>query len=150
MGRHLDELLKRMEEDPPSLRHRRSTPKWIRAEDEGLAKPPRRPVNNATDNPLPDPLARIKRPLRALNGPSPGQAHVEFTPVEIIEIRHTFHATQRQFASMFSLSVETVRNWEQGKRRPHGPARALLRLMKANPEVVGRTLWRYRRAWWMD
>jgi len=51
---------------------------------------------------------------------------------------------------MFGISVETLRNWEQGKRRPRGPARALLRVAKANPDAVARTLWRYRRAWWMD
>jgi len=101
-------------------------------------------------NPLLDPLAKIKRPLRALNGPNPGTSHVEFESWQIVEIRFKFHATQRHFARMFGISVETLRNWEQGKRRPHGPARALLRVAKANPEAVARVLWRFRRAWWMD
>jgi putative transcriptional regulator len=74
----------------------------------------------------------------------------EFTPVDVVLIRQRFHATQRQFARMFGISVETLRNWEQGKRRPHGPARALLRVARANPDAVARTLWRYRRVWWMD
>jgi putative transcriptional regulator len=43
-----------------------------------------------------------------------------------------------------------LRNWEQGKRRPHGPSRALLRVAAAHPEAVARTLWRYRRVWWLD
>ena len=117
---------------------------------EGLFKPPSRPTGALENSPLPDPLAGIKRPLRALNGPTPGRPHVEFTPLEIVQIRYKFHATQGQFARMFGISIETLRNWEQGKRRPHGPARALLRVAKANPDAVVRTLWRYRRAWWMD
>lgn len=115
-----------------------------------MATPRRRPAGTLDANPLTDPLYRIKRPLCALNGPTPGQAHVEFPPLAVVHIRHKFHATQRQFAAMFGISVETLRNWEQGKRRPHGPARALLRLARANPEAVARTLWRYRRVWWMD
>jgi putative transcriptional regulator len=82
--------------------------------------------------------------------PNGRPANVEFSPIELIELRHKFHATQRHFASMFGISVGTVRNWEQGRRRPQGPARALLRVARAHPEAVSQTLWRYRRAWWMD
>jgi len=148
VGRHLDALLKEMSE-----RQGRPRRKGRRCEDEepeGLVRPPARPTGTLERSPFSDPLARIKRPLRALNGPTPGQRHVEFEPFEVVQIRHTFHATQRHFARMFGISVETLRNWEQGKRRPHGPARALLRVARANPEVVVRTLWRYRRVWWMD
>jgi DNA-binding transcriptional regulator YiaG len=146
VGRHLDELLRRMAEEPARPR-RKGEP---HEEPEGLFKPPRRPSSRAAVNPLADPLAHIKRPLRPLNGPEPREAQLEFAPIDVLEIRYKFHATQRQFARMFGISVETLRNWEQGKRRPHGPARALLRVAKANPEEVVRTLWRYRRAWWLD
>jgi putative transcriptional regulator len=149
MGRHLDELLKEMSERPVRRTGRRAR-RFEDEEPEGLVKPPARPIRTLENNPLLDPLERIRRPLRALNGPTPGQAHVEFGPLDVVEIRHTFHATQRHFARMFGISVQTLRNWEQGKRRPQGPARALLRVAKANPEAVVRTLWRYRRAWWMD
>jgi putative transcriptional regulator len=67
-----------------------------------------------------------------------------------VEIRYKFHATQRQFARMLGISLQTLRNWEQGKRRPHGPSRALLRGGGRTPEAVARTLWRYRRVWWLD
>jgi len=111
---------------------RRGEPEWKHEEPEGLVKPLRRPVSRPDGNPLDD----------------PGRG--EFTPVDVVLIRQRFHATQRQFARMFGISVETLRNWEQGKRRPHGPARALLRVARANPDAVARTLWRYRRVWWMD
>ena len=91
---------------------------------------------NAPPNPLLDPLAHIKNPLRAV---------VEFTPIDIQHIRADFLATQRQFARMIGISYETLRNWETGRRRPHGPARALLRVMDANPFAVARALnWRRR------
>jgi putative transcriptional regulator len=146
MGRHLDELLRAMSE-APAQRHRKGE---RREEPEGLFKPPRRPAGTTDHSPFPDPLGHIKRPLRALNGLTPGTAHVEFGPLDVVETRYKFHATQRQFARMFGISIGTLRNWEQGKRRPHGPARTLLRVARANPEAVTRALWRYRRAWWMD
>jgi putative transcriptional regulator len=148
MGRHLDKLLEEAAAEGPASRRRRQQRSF--EEPEGLVRPAQRPAGTLDVNPLRDPLARIKRPLRAMNGPAAGTPHVEFEASQIVEIRYKFHATQRHFARMFGISVETLRNWEQGKRRPHGPSRALLRVAKANPEAVARTLWRFRRAWWMD
>jgi putative transcriptional regulator len=44
--------------------------------------------------------------------------------------------TQAAFAARIGVPVETVRNWEQGKRSPRGPARALLRLIEQAPEAA--------------
>jgi putative transcriptional regulator len=44
--------------------------------------------------------------------------------------------TQAEFAARIGVPVETVRNWEQGKRSPRGPARALLRLIELAPETA--------------
>jgi hypothetical protein len=44
--------------------------------------------------------------------------------------------SQIQFATAFGISVATVRNWEQGRRKPDGPARVLLRLAKHNPAAI--------------
>jgi putative transcriptional regulator len=49
---------------------------------------------------------------------------------------------------MIGISVETLRNWEQGRRSPHGPSRALLRVAAANPNAVAAVLLRHRREWW--
>ena len=133
----------------PEPRPRRKGERY--EEPEGFSRPPQqRPKRDHNKNPMRDPLAGIKRPLKALNGPSPGTAHIEFTRDHVIEIRMKFHATQRQFARLFGISIETLRNWEQGKRRPHGPARALLRVAQAHPEAVVRALWEFRRNWWLD
>jgi len=115
-----------------------------------LFPPPRRPRYSGSPSPFEDPLRHIKRPLEAKDGPYRGGAYLEFTQVHVVELRYKFHATQRQFARMLGISLQTLRNWEQGKRRPHGPARALLRVASAHPEAVSRTLWRYRKVWWVD
>jgi putative transcriptional regulator len=44
--------------------------------------------------------------------------------------------TQLEFASRLGVPVETIRNWEQGKRMPRGPARALLAVIAHAPETV--------------
>ena len=103
-------------------------------------------------NPLQDPIAHIKRPLRALNEDRRGQgvvrrgqAVVEFSPDDVRMIRAGFAATQKQFARLIGISVETLRNWERGRRRPHGPARALLRAISADPIALGKALNWYAR-----
>jgi putative transcriptional regulator len=55
-------------------------------------------------------------------------------------IRATTTLTQRDFAASIGVPVETVRNWEQGKRSPRGPARALLKLIEQAPDLVFATL----------
>jgi putative transcriptional regulator len=75
---------------------------------------------------------------------------LEFGPIEVLDVRARFHATQEEFARMIGISVDTLRNWEQGKRRPQGPSRALLRVAAANPNLVAATLLRFRRGWWMS
>ena len=52
------------------------------------------------------------------------------------EIRSKFKLTQNEFANMLNISVATLRNWEQGRRRPEGPARVLLNVANSNPEVL--------------
>ena len=71
----------------------------------------------------------------------------EFEPVDVREVRRLFHQTRRQFAEMIGISHETLRNWERGRRYPVGPARALLRIAKADPDVVAAVLVRNRATW---
>jgi putative transcriptional regulator len=52
------------------------------------------------------------------------------------DLRRRAHLTQQQFASKLGVPVETIRNWEQGKRAPRGPARALLAVIAHAPETV--------------
>ena len=63
-----------------------------------------------------------------------------FNPLDIKKIREKLHKSQSEFALMIGVSVSTLQNWEQGRRKPEGPARALLKLALENPEVVEKTL----------
>jgi putative transcriptional regulator len=51
-------------------------------------------------------------------------------------VRAATHLTQADFAARLGVPVETVRNWEQGKRAPRGPARALLKVIERAPEMA--------------
>jgi len=51
-------------------------------------------------------------------------------------IRSQTRLTQAEFAARIGVPIETVRNWEQGKRQPRGPARALLKLLDEAPDVA--------------
>jgi putative transcriptional regulator len=51
-------------------------------------------------------------------------------------IRASTKLTQAEFAARIGVPIETVRNWEQGKRSPRGPARALLKLIEKAPDVA--------------
>ncbi len=52
------------------------------------------------------------------------------------QVRHRCGLTQAAFAARIEVPIETVRNWEQGKRSPRGPARALLKLIDKAPEAA--------------
>jgi putative transcriptional regulator len=58
------------------------------------------------------------------------------TPPAVRELRKRARLTQQQFAARLGVPVETIRNWEQGKRMPRGPARALLAVIAHAPEMV--------------
>ena len=51
-------------------------------------------------------------------------------------VRSQTRLTQAEFAARIGVPIETVRNWEQGKRSPRGPARALLKLLDQAPDVA--------------
>jgi putative transcriptional regulator len=57
------------------------------------------------------------------------------TPI-VRDLRQRARLTQIEFAARLGVPVETIRNWEQGKRMPRGPARALLAVIAHAPETV--------------
>jgi len=69
-------------------------------------------------------------------------AMTEAAPAEAVtlpvvrELRRRARLTQLEFAARLGVPVETIRNWEQGKRLPRGPARALLAVIAHAPETV--------------
>lgn len=55
---------------------------------------------------------------------------------EVRDLRRRARLTQVEFAARLGVPVETIRNWEQGKRSPRGPARALLAVIAHAPDTV--------------
>jgi putative transcriptional regulator len=66
-------------------------------------------------------------------------AHVP-EEVNVAAIRKQLGLTQGQFAARFGFKLDAVQNWEQGRRRPDGAARAFLRVIEREPDAVQRAL----------
>ena len=61
---------------------------------------------------------------------------IEPPAVQVRELRLRNRLTQEQFAARLGVPLDTIRNWEQGKRTPRGPARALLTLIARAPDFA--------------
>lgn len=59
---------------------------------------------------------------------------------KVKEVRAITKLSQAKFAAVLQVDVGTLRNWEQGRRNPTGPAKALLRAIQADPTNVLRAL----------
>jgi putative transcriptional regulator len=66
----------------------------------------------------------------------------EFAPLDVRAIREGLGKSQSEFAQMIGVSLSTLQNWEQGRRRPQGPARALLKVASHDPDAVAAALGR--------
>jgi putative transcriptional regulator len=60
--------------------------------------------------------------------------------IDVQAVRRKLKMSQKEFAVRFGFTLATVRNWEQGHRRPEGPARVLLKIIDKSPDVVERAL----------
>jgi putative transcriptional regulator len=56
--------------------------------------------------------------------------------IDVKNIRDKLRLTQKQFASLLGISLGTLRNWEQGRRTPEGPAKILLLVAAQRPETL--------------
>jgi putative transcriptional regulator len=59
---------------------------------------------------------------------------------DIAALRNFIGLTQQDFARAIEISVHTLRNWEQGRRKPEGPALALLRIAARHPGIIRENL----------
>ena len=82
----------------------------------------------------------IKQAGKIKSGQSKPGRIFEFKPMDIKAIRNKLQKSQSEFALMIGVSVSTLQNWEQGRRKPDGPARALLKVASENPEAVSKAL----------
>lgn len=60
----------------------------------------------------------------------------EFAESEVRKIREQYGLSQDKFATLMGIRVATLRNWEQGRRKPEGPARILLRVAAEHPDAL--------------
>ncbi|MET4293728.1 helix-turn-helix domain-containing protein [Bradyrhizobium sp. LB5.2] len=67
---------------------------------------------------------------------SPERPAPQMVNVQAIRAGSGIGQTQQTFADAIGVPVKTLRNWEQGRRKPTGPALVLLRLIHLNPQAV--------------
>lgn len=59
---------------------------------------------------------------------------------DVVALRRFVGLSQARFAEALSISVHTLRSWEQGRRQPEGPALALLRIAARHPRIIRENL----------
>jgi|SRR5690554_6090655 len=85
-------------------------------------------------------LASVQEMDDVVRGEKAAARVTEFPTPEVKLIREKVGLSQTRFALLIGVSKRTLENWEQGRRHPTGPARALLRILDADPEYAVRTL----------
>ena len=85
-------------------------------------------------------LASVREAGAIRRGEAEPSRRFAFKSADIKAIRGRLHLTQPDFAAMIGVSVGTLRNWEQGRRVPDGPAMALLQVASREPLAVLRAL----------
>ena len=73
---------------------------------------------------------------RDLSGDGFGVHPVEIPEPDVASTRTRTGLSQPEFAKSIGVALGTLKNWEQGRRRPEGPARVLLALIEKRPSIV--------------
>jgi len=81
-------------------------------------------------------VASVQQAGRIRRGLQRPSRETALDAADVRAVRDQLAVTQEEFALMIGVSVATLRNWEQGRRVPEGPAQALLRVAAANPQAV--------------
>jgi putative transcriptional regulator len=85
-------------------------------------------------------LQGAREALAAVRGDKTAVRVHHIPRIDVRKVRTGLHLNQAQFAARFGFSVDSVQNWEQGRRIPDGPARVLLTVIAHEPEAVERAL----------
>jgi len=85
-------------------------------------------------------VTSVKQAGRIKRGKQRASRVFRFRPADVKAIREGLGKSQSEFAMMIGVSVSTLQNWEQGRRQPEGPARALLKIAAENPKAVAKAL----------
>jgi putative transcriptional regulator len=85
-------------------------------------------------------VTSIKQAGKIRRGEAKPARVVVFKAADIKAVRLKLEKSQIEFAMMIGVSVATLRNWEQGRRTPDGPAMALLKVAARDPKAVAAAL----------
>jgi putative transcriptional regulator len=88
-------------------------------------------------NRLVDSMGQVDEIVRGVRAPS---REFFVDAVKVKAIRAMTGLSQPRFAKLLRVDVGTLRNWEQGRREPTGPAKALLRAIQTDPKAVLKAL----------
>jgi len=83
----------------------------------------------------------IKEGGRILKGKSKASREFDFSNPDPKIIREKLGLSQSKFAKLLGISLSTLQNWEQGRRKPEGPAKVLLNVAARYPEAVFNTVY---------
>jgi putative transcriptional regulator len=81
-------------------------------------------------------LASVRDGGAILRGEKPASREFHLDELDVRGLRQCYGLSQPKFAALLGISVATLRNWEQGRRRPEGSARVLLRIAAKHPGAV--------------
>jgi DNA-binding transcriptional regulator YiaG len=81
-------------------------------------------------------VADYGRVKRAMGDQGITALRIAIRPVDVKALRTRLGISQEAFAGRYGLDVATVRNWEQGRTKPEGPAAALLQLIERDPDKI--------------
>ena len=73
---------------------------------------------------------------KILKGKMSPSREYDYSTLDVKAIREKYGLSQTKFAKLLGVSPATLRNWEQGRRKPEGPARILLFIADKHPEAV--------------
>jgi putative transcriptional regulator len=85
-------------------------------------------------------LLSVEQAGEIVRGERPPSRVFHVDSAQVREIRAMTQLSQPKFAKLLQVDVGTLRNWEQGRREPTGPAKALLRAIRNNPQAVLKAL----------
>jgi len=81
-------------------------------------------------------VASVREGASILRGEKAAARAFAIDGPNVKRIRAAYRLSQNEFAALLGISVKTLRNWEQGRRTPEGPAKVLLQVAAKHPEVV--------------
>ena len=81
-------------------------------------------------------LESVKQGGKIISGTNSASREFDYSSPDVKAIRTKYGLSQTKFAKMLGISPATLRNWEQGRRKPEGPARILLFVADKHPEAV--------------